>query len=183
MGPGPSDYYLYTLYTGYSNSDIIINSINYKSVTTDTNAANYYCAIRSDSHRLYVAWDLAFDGFIEEYLVYDFNANVGDTLHNVYFPNDVTTSEILITYKDSFLLNNKYYIVQRVKNIFSSTPDEYFIWENVGATAGGLFLSTSISPHGLACYSNNDSIVIVAHTTFPDNDTAPRRLFRSYVRN
>lgn len=155
-GPGPDDFIRGSLNTGFTNSDTVINLINYKKITLDTAGLNFFAAIRSDNHRVYESIDFDSDGTNEEYLVYDFNANVGDTLFNVFLDQEHIITDFVIVDKDSFLLNNKYYIVQKIAK--TSSPSDYLIWENIG-TVHGLFLFTGLIDDYLSCYSNNDSVL------------------------
>jgi hypothetical protein len=70
-----SFYYIYTT----NGTDTTINSINYFKLIWNTNDP-YYGAMRNDSGKVFI---LPKDS-LNEYLAYDFTANVGDTIFNVY---------------------------------------------------------------------------------------------------
>jgi hypothetical protein len=68
-------YYIYTT----NGTDTAINSINYFRLMRNVNGP-YYGAMRNDSGKVFI---IPKDS-LNEYIVYDFTANVGDTIFNVY---------------------------------------------------------------------------------------------------
>ncbi|KAB2859079.1 MAG: T9SS type A sorting domain-containing protein [Flavobacteriales bacterium] len=116
-------------YALFMNGDTIINSITYNKLyysdtpnNIDTDNSNYYGAIRENNKKIYFFPDSIYNiyypeyffcftsyiypypSFTEEVLLYDFNVNVGDTVH---YPH-LDSTYIIITWIDSVLVQGEY---------------------------------------------------------------------------
>ncbi len=162
------------------NPDTTINFVTYKKIKDGY--GQYILGIRSDNHKLYgIGLSQAAFPF-HEYLMYDFSANVGDTIYNVAASdlsfNVMDTVKAYITAKDSFLLSNRYYSVLKV-NLISSTGGWFInsIWyENIGCNMGLIEVIPFESLTKLECYSNNDTTIDISHLPTQWNfttDTVP----------
>jgi hypothetical protein len=143
----------------------LINGIEYKKLCADSLCNNYLYGVRSDNHKIYIAYDIDNDGIDEEYLAYDFNSNVGDTLHGV-----------ITTYNNYFFITTTFYVAEicsipinsilhksiTVHDIENAPSIPINFIEGVGTKSGpGIlanysFLSGAMS---LFCFSQKDSTI------------------------
>lgn len=143
-------------YTTGLCSTNIIGSIN-----------NYSCAIRSDTS-LKKVYIVPKDS-ITEYLLYDFNLQVGDTLiswlkyapYSVNFPSDT----IIISSVDSILINNQYRKLWNLAFLGFGTPGQ--IIDGIGSTGGPFYepLYTFEAGGWISCFQQNNQ------TIYPDTNT------------
>jgi hypothetical protein len=149
-------------------SDTIINSNTYKIIHYGNDPNWKRGGIRSSQGLVYY---IPFP-YSTEYLLYDFNLNVGDTINNVYvedpghdpyatFPAPITNLyQLVVDYTDSILINGNY---RKQIHLASGSMLSSGSWiEGIGNTQG-LFWSTddNISNFSLElyCMSYNDTIL------------------------
>ena len=150
------------------SGDTIINDKNFIKVLKNSNEEipvnwNLYGFIRQDStKRIFFGRPVLYPE--DEYLLYDFNHNVGDTFqiwcHNL--GNPVDQIQVTLDSINTILISNK-----SLKSYsISYTEDEYYkvIWiEGIGSLFG--FLTNFRAPHyeglghsELLCFSENDTV-------------------------
>ena len=144
-----------------SNADTIINSKTYSQISHCN--TNYKGGLRSDMGKVhFVPKDS-----VNEFLLYDFTVNMGDTLHNIYIEDGQGFGSLhdFIVYinSDSILINGIYR-----RRVY---PDYGSQWiEGIGNTFGLFFEPwVNVSNYGLElhCMSQNDT------TLYPNFSVGP----------
>lgn len=154
--------------------DTVIQGNNYKKTYSDTsfqfnwNNSQYVCALREVNKKIY----FVISGDVNEYLLYDFSKNVGDTLaiypFFLMYSNSLSVSKLIIDSVDFVNVNG----ITRKRFKFNANGnyhmDEYW-YEGIGSSFGILtpFLSVSDNSYALLCHSKNDTIVY--HNSNPSN--------------
>jgi len=155
-GMGWSTQYLFISPT---QNDTVINLKSYKKVKGCDSI--YQFGIRSDSRKVFL---VPFDS-VNEYLLYDFQALPGDTIHSIitgsnlssFCEPDLNLKNVVVSAIDSFKVANKTY---SIVHIYEPTGGMNNVWfENIGSWFGLLGYINSPSLSNLFCYSNNDTTI------------------------
>lgn len=147
----PPSYYKFCA----SGVDTIINSLIYTEIDRCSNVnSNYFGAIREDSSKVFfIPKDST-----SEFLLYDFNVNIGDTVEVIYMSmsstNNFYMQSFIVEDTSTTIINNK---TRRVIQIYG------YSWiEGIGSNSG-LFIEPfpNISNYfvDLTCVSVNDTII------------------------
>jgi len=156
----------YTNNATYSiEGDTVINEITYKAIYTtpdsifDATASEYHSAVRDSANRwLFVPGDES-----EEYLLYDFNINEGDTIE-INNPWEDGLRTLIAFNVDSVELSDGYYkrIGVGIYDPPSGQPHIIDQWiEGIGSTNGLFYSGWYIMDLGyqLLCFHRNDTLV------------------------
>jgi hypothetical protein len=153
--PGPQYPIIYYLQYIHSFKDsIIINSKKYIKVFGNNNGQGG--AYRSDSlGRVYFVPKDS----INEYLLFDFSKQAGDTIYNVFTTNFSANTSSL----EKYIVDSTSYITvgpYQLKVLYLTRNSYYFyIWiEKIGCLGGGLDNIPCSFPASLICMSVNDTI-------------------------
>ncbi len=146
--------------------DTIIQGNNYKKTYSDTSFqfnwsnSQYICALRELNKKVYFIKS----GDVNEYLLYDFSKNVGDTIaiypFSLGYSNNLNISKLKIDSIDFVVING----ITRKRFKFNANSNyhmnEYW-YEGIGSSFGVLtpFLAVTDNSYTLLCNSKNDSIV------------------------
>ena len=156
----PAQYYSY-IYTT-NGLDTLINNTNYFVVQTNVNGP-YYGAMRNDAGKVYIVPKDS----LQEYIVYDFTANIGDTIDQVYEDGGLFTffggvENIVVV--DTATIDLGDGIIRR--KIFTSNNRTWI--EGIGSTSG-LFSedSENVSSYGgyLYCFSVSNTTLYPSYAT------------------
>jgi hypothetical protein len=154
-------------YIYYLNGDSIVGNVTYKKVFERGKVEhdwmapppsfqceeswyynNFRMLIRQDNLRMYIR---DFDGI--EYLLYDFDLAIGDTLPITY--NYPFSEPILVTGIDSILVGNSY---RKIFHLASDYWEDHLLLEGVGFESGLLdYFPNYEFPTRLLCFSQNDT--------------------------
>jgi hypothetical protein len=130
-------------FTAYSfNGDTIISTITYKKVFMNS---TYSGALRESNKIIYFVPDTSFT----EYLLYDFNLGVGDTLINPYGGAVCANDTAIVVQVDSILTSDGYH------RQLHFNSDAYWI-EGIGA------INYLLNPCNVLCISGNDFITCLS---------------------
>lgn len=144
----------YTINYCLTDEDTIINEQPYAQL--DTCEYGYKGAMRADADRVYFVPKDS----ISEYLLYDFTAQVGDTIEDVYFEsyieNTASFGDVVIFYSN---INEIGFTVIN----YDEPHEEQGYWiRNVGARSGLFRAPWPLLSEGehreLSCFSHNDTI-------------------------
>ena len=146
-------------------TDTIINSLTYVTIFTtndsiyDPSNSNYYCAVREYEGR----WFFVLKDQTNEYLLYDFNVNIGDTviINNPWTDGE---KELIVFNTDSLELTDKYYRTIDVGFYDgpSGQPNIIDRWiKGIGSTNGLFYSGFYICDIGyqLLCFHRNDTLI------------------------
>ncbi len=145
--------------------DTSINHISYIKVVQSTDTlfnfqSNYpfYCAVREENSKYY----FVFPNDTNEVLYYDFNLNVGDTIH--YSQNEFiwVPTTLKVTAKDSIQIGNSYR--KRIRLVNNDGTGEWLsqVWiEGIGSNYGLRYVHNYIVDfeHAMSCFHQNDTLV------------------------
>lgn len=145
--------------------DTMINSIIYKTVYStndsvfDPSNSIYFCAVRESNNKWYIVHKQS----ITEYQLYDFNAELGDTVST--YNMSLGTVELIVFNVDSVLLNGVYYkrLMLGVYNAFGNPYwQEYWI-EGIGSKNGFYNPAEHVFDAGtsLLCFHRHDSLIYI----------------------
>jgi hypothetical protein len=172
--PFPTDSTIWSVsnYKFSINGDTLINSKLYQkfyiqSDTTyfsfDIQSANYFASIREENKQLFfIPKDST-----NEYLLYDFSKNIGDTVrhYSMDFLQSVDSDLSIIQSTDSIQIDNQYRKRFKIKKTSTlPLPEEYWI-EGIGSTIGLFFPGynnhnmVDIPIHELLCVERKNIII------------------------
>lgn len=131
-----------------TNGTILINDTNYTVI--DKFDEGTYCYLREENKKVFCRYD----ALSPEFVLYDFNIQLGDT---VYLPFDYgqSTYEGIVDYQDSLLIGSIYH-----KRFFISSWVGITLIEGVGSGEGLMYCEIPwVDWYGvLKCFSLNDTI-------------------------
>ncbi len=159
--------------------DTLINSNTYQkyyyqfdttNFTFDINKSKYFASLREYNKKIFIVPKDS----LNEYLLYDFNINLNDTIEHVSYTGlAVENSEIYIdkynNYKsvviqiDSIQIDNDYRKRFKMKSLINTfTYDEYWI-EGIGSTYGLPFTGFRLIPdypiYNLLCFHKDNNLI------------------------
>lgn len=146
-------------------NDTIINSKNYKAIYQSNDSlfniydSEYFCSYRTDNQK----WYFVPKGQNDEYLLYDFNLEVNDTVL-INNPWAIGETELIAVEIDSIKLNEVYHkrIAIMYKHLPSSNPYILEHWiEGFGCTNGLFYSGFTFMDIGyqLLCYHENNVLI------------------------
>lgn len=150
------------------NGDTLIGSYNYTKLyslfdsTLTSTYSTYYAALREENKKVYTI----FNGSSAEYLLYDFNLSVGDTIHYNY---SGTFARVLASIDSVLLLDGAYRKRFNFNGAGSSAGPDVVI-EGIGSNVGvGLFepfvasQCTCADGYDFTCFKQNDTALYVVN--------------------
>lgn len=149
------------------NGDTLIDSFTYQKVwinKSDDDKLNWRCEsfIRDDNGKIFYKKRRRRDEFYKEHLLYDFNAQVGDTFSTLTTWKTRTRIKIdSIFYSNIFGDSMKTWKVLLFNNLTSDKGQESYWYEGIGSEKGLLYPGEIVLHSGMAllCYKYGDSLV------------------------
>lgn len=154
----------------YQTNDSIFDSLNSK----------YFCAVREESNK----WYFIKNNDTHEYMLYDFNVLVGDTV-SVYNPWTEIEKELIVFEKDSIQLLDKYHKTFNLGRYDPPSGEPFVIdkWiEGIGSIKGLRYSGYFVFDHGyqLLCFHSQNSLI---YLNSPDNSCGFIKVGTSKIKN
>lgn len=143
--------------------DTIIGSLSYKKIVQSNdstmnfiNNSTYYSAVREDSKK----WYFIRQGDVQEYLLYDYNLDLNDTIHisNPYIGSEIDFTISQIDSIELLGVFHKRFKIVGLEQAFGWS--EYWI-EGIGSTSGLFYSGTQTIDFGyyLVCFHKDEDLI------------------------
>lgn len=148
-----------------TSGDTIIRGINYRKLVQydpTTNDYTYYAGgFREENGKVYANINSGLPIYASDFLLYDFTANVGDTIKYNFYIFQTNLYSIVTKIDSVTLLTGK----KRKRFYFNNLPE---CIEGIGSVRGFFFPGNTSTPMYLSCFKQNDTEYYINSQWCPD---------------